>query len=59
MGLIDDIRKKRDSWTARLEEHRKEQEEKDANNSEGTEDIDDLIQKSRSKVGDFPRKEGS
>jgi hypothetical protein len=57
MGLIDDIRKKRDSWTARLEEHRKEPEEKDARNSNGRDDIDDLILKNRSKVGNFPKKE--
>ena len=57
MGLIDDIRKKRDSWTARLEEHRKEQEEKDGGNSDGTENIDELILKNRINVGNFPKKE--
>lgn len=57
MGLIDDIRKKRDSWTARLEEHRKEPEEIDAGNSDGTDNIDELILKNRSNVGTFPKKE--
>jgi hypothetical protein len=57
MGLIDDIRKKRDSWTARLEEHRKDPEEGDVRNSDGTENIDDLILKNRSKVGNYPKKE--
>ncbi len=38
MGLIDEIRKKRDSWTARLEEHRREREEKDVGNSDGADD---------------------
>lgn len=59
MGLIDDIRKKRDSWTARLEEHRQEPEERDASNSDVTDNMDDLILKNRSKVGNFPKKEGS
>lgn len=57
MGLIDDIRKKRDSWTARLEEHRNAPEEKDAGNSDDTDNIEDLILKNRSKVGNFPKKE--
>ncbi len=57
MGLIDDIRKKRDSWTARLEEHRMEPEEKEVGNSDGTDNIDELILKNRSNVGNFPKKE--
>ena len=57
MGLIDEIRKKRDSWTARLEEHRREPEENDAHNPDGLVDTDDLIQKNRSEVGNFPKKE--
>jgi hypothetical protein len=57
MGLIDDIRKKRDSWTARLEEHRRETDEKDARNPDGRDNIDELILKNRSKVGKFPKKE--
>lgn len=56
MGLIDDMRKKRDSWTARLEEHRKEPEE-EGGNSDGTDKIDELILKNRSNVGNFPKKE--
>ncbi|MBI4228099.1 MAG: hypothetical protein HY693_00110 [Deltaproteobacteria bacterium] len=57
MGLIDDIRKKRDSWTARLEEHRKDVEEHDFHNSDVIDNIDDLIMKNRSKVGNYPKKE--
>lgn len=57
MGLIDEIRKKRDSWTARLEEHRRELEEKDADTPAGTESDDELILKNRSNVGNFPNRE--
>jgi hypothetical protein len=57
MGLIDEIRKKRDSWTARLEEHRRDPEEKDADNSDGADDVDELILKNRSNVGNFPKRE--
>lgn len=57
MGLIDDIRKKRDSWTARLEEHRKDSEENDSHNSDVIENSDDLIMKNRSRVGNYPKKE--
>jgi hypothetical protein len=57
MGLIDDIRNKRDSWTARLEEHRKDPEEDDVRNSNGADKIDELILKNRSKVGNYPKKE--
>ncbi len=57
MGLIDEIRKRRDSWTARLEEHRKEPEDNDARNPDGTVNTDDLIQKNRSQVGNFLNKE--
>jgi hypothetical protein len=57
MGLIDEIRKKRDSWTARLEEHRREPEEKDVGNSDGADDVDELILKNRSNVGNFPNRE--
>jgi hypothetical protein len=56
MGLIDEIRKKRDSWTARLEEHRREPEEKDGDNSDDADDVDELILKNRSKVGNFPKR---
>jgi hypothetical protein len=56
MGLIDDIRNKRDSWTARLEEHRKDLED-DVRNSDGTDDTDELILKNRSRVGNYPKKE--
>ncbi len=59
MGLIDEIRKKRDSWTARLEEHRREREEKDVGNSDGADDADELILKNRSNVGNFPKREES
>jgi hypothetical protein len=57
MGLIDEIRKKRDSWTARLEEHREDPQEEDAGNSDGTENIDELILKNRTNVGKFPKKD--
>ena len=57
MGLIDEIRKKRDSWSARLEEHRREPDEKDPDNSDGADSDDELILKNRNNVGNFPKRE--
>ena len=57
MGLIDEIRDRRDSWTRRLEEQRACEEEYDhereKRNAAG---IAGEIEKNRSMVGKFPRK---
>ena len=54
MGLIDDIREKRDSWVARFEEHRKKDENDCYYNEE---DIgEEEILKNRMMVGQIPRK---
>lgn len=56
MGLIDDIRKKRDSWTKRLEEHREDEEEYDGEyEKRNAEEIQSRINYNRKKVGVFTR----
>jgi len=56
MGLIDDIRKKRDSWTKRLEEHRGDEEEYDGEyEKRNAEEIQTRINYNRKKVGVFTR----
>lgn len=57
MGLIDDIRKRRDSWTARLEEHRNEREEDDVHDSNNSPETDESIIENRIRVGNYPKKE--
>jgi hypothetical protein len=54
MGLIDDIRKKRDSWMARFEEHRQDEEEEDHPATDTQ--IEEEILRNRRMVGVFPRK---
>jgi hypothetical protein len=57
MGLIDDIREKRDSWMRRFEEHRQDEGE-EAEYSEidrGKEEVE--ILKNRQTVGVFRRKD--
>ena len=53
MGLIDDLRKRRDSWIARFEEHRQERnEEEDLVSHENEEEE---IKMRRKMVGIFPK----
>lgn len=53
MGLIDDLRKRRDSWIARFEEHRQERnEEEDLVFHENEEEE---IKIRRKMVGIFPK----
>ncbi|GIW46991.1 MAG: hypothetical protein KatS3mg078_0868 [Deltaproteobacteria bacterium] len=52
MGLIDDIRKKRDSWMKRFEEHRRDESEE-----KGYTDREEEIQRNRQLVGVFPSKD--
>ncbi len=48
MGLIDEIRNRRDSWTARFEEHRKDIDDENGN----TRDLEDEeIMRNRKMVG--------
>lgn len=54
MGLIDDTRKKRDSWIKRFEEQRQEEEwNPEAIDIEAEEK---MIEQNRKKVGVFPPK---
>lgn len=56
MGLIDDIRKKRDSWTKRFEEHREDEEEYDHEHERRhAEKIEERISHNREKVGVFTK----
>ena len=57
MGLIDDIRKKRDSWMARFEEHRQDKDEPDDRSTVDRGKEEEEILKNRKMVGVFPRKE--
>lgn len=53
MGLIDDTRKKRDSWIVRFEEQRQEEEyEADTRSDEA---IEKEIEENRKRVGVFPK----
>ncbi len=54
MGLIDDVRKRRDSWVKRFEEHR--QEEEDGRENMDPETEQKIIMENRRKVGVFPEK---
>ncbi len=54
MGLIDDVRKRRDSWVKRFEEHR--QEEEVAYENLDPEAEQKRIMENRKKVGIFPKK---
>jgi hypothetical protein len=57
MGLIDDIRKKRDSWMARFEEHRQDESEKEEYSDIDREREEEEILRKRKTVGIFPKKE--
>ena len=57
MGLVDEIRNGRDSWTRRLEEQRAREEDYDHESEErNAVRIAEEIEKNRSMVGRFPRK---
>ena len=57
MGLVDEVRNRRDSWTRRLEEQRSREEEYDHEREErNAARIAEEIEKTRSLVGKFPRK---
>ena len=57
MGLVDEIRNRRDSWTRRLEEQRACEEDYDHESEErNAVRIAEEIEKNRSMVGRFPRK---
>lgn len=57
MGLIDDTRKRRDSWIMRFEEMRQEEEYEPDKRS--PEEVDKEIQENCSKVGVFPRSDNA
>lgn len=56
MGLIDDVRKRRDSWIKRFEEQRQE-EEYDPGSKANPEEEEKRIMENRRKVGVFPKKD--
>jgi hypothetical protein len=56
MGLVDDVRKKRDSWVRRFEEHRQEDESVPENRDPKEEEK--RIMENLRRVGVFEVKEG-
>ncbi len=60
MGLVDEIRNRRDSWMRRFEEQRVFTEPYDHEfEKENAEKIEERIKKNREMVGNFPIKEKS
>jgi hypothetical protein len=57
MGLIDDIRKRRDSWIGRFEEHRQVEGEEEEYSKIDREKEEGEILRNRKMVGVFPRKD--
>ncbi len=58
MGLIDELRKRKDSWYARLEEHRRDAEDLySISEDKSEEEVEKEIQKNRRKVGVFDFKD--
>ncbi len=56
MGLIDDIRKRRDSWTKRFEEHRVDEENYDSEyEKRNIYKIEEQIKHNRKKIGVFTK----
>lgn len=54
MGLIDDVRDRKDSWSKRYEEHRSEKEEYDHRSEEQNEkSITEKIRENCKNVGNF------
>ncbi len=58
MGLIDEIRKKRDPWMGRLEEHRRYEGEYEDDSMINSEKEEEEILRKRRMVGVFTIKEG-
>ena len=59
MGLIDEIRKKRDSWMGRLEDHRQDEGEYEDDSMINSEKEEEEILRKRRMVGVFTiKKEG-
>lgn len=57
MGLIDELRKKRDSWIGRLEEQRQEDYSESNNPYDGISDLTDQeIIRNRERVGKFEKR---
>lgn len=56
MSLIDDIRKKRDSWMGRLEEHRQDEDQEEYAEIDREKEEAEIL-KNRKMVGVFPRKD--
>lgn len=57
MGLIDEIRKKRNSWMGRLEEHRQDEGEYEDDSMINSEKEEEEILRKRRMVGVFTIKE--
>ena len=57
MGLIDDVRKRRDSWAKRYEEHRIEEEYDFEYHSRNAQKLEKEIEENKKKVGVFSPKE--
>ena len=58
MGLVDETRNRRDSWTSRLEEQRARGQEYDHDHEQrNAARIAEEIEKNRFMVGKFPRRE--
>ncbi len=57
MGLIDDIRKKKDSWMVRFEEHRQDEGDEEESGDISEEKMEEEIMRNREMVGVFPKKE--
>lgn len=55
MGLIDEIRKNRDSWMARFEEHRQDEDE-DERPVDREKEKEEIL-RNRKMVGVFPKKD--
>ncbi len=56
MGLVDDVRKKRDSWVRRFEEHR--QEDEGVHESRDPKEEEKRIKENLRRVGVFEDKKG-
>jgi hypothetical protein len=57
MGLIDEIRKKKDSWMVRFEEHRQDEDEEEESRDISEEKKEEEVMRNREMVGVFPKKE--
>lgn len=57
MGLIDEVRRKRDSWSKRFEEHRQDEEYDFEHEHINAEKVEQEIERNKKMVGVFPKKE--